>query len=230
MRAVAFAKIAKLIAVAARDAGGDPAFNFQLRVAIDQAKGVNMPKDNIERAIRRGTGEDAAGAIEEVMYEGFGPGGSTLLVKSLTDNRNRSISEIRTAITKNGGTMAGQGSVAWMFEKKGAVTLTWPPLLSKERAGGEVSRDAFELAVIDAGADDIMDDDGILQVLCAPDQLKKVLDAIEHLGINVEGAEMEYRAKELIAIEDADLKQQFEKLMEVLDELEDVDVVFTNVK
>lgn len=235
-RAAKFTKLAKLITVAARDGGGDPAFNFQLRVAIDQAKGENMPKENVERAIKRGTGEDASGSIDEVMYEGFGPGGSALLVKSLTDNRNRSISEIRTAITKNSGTMAGQGSVAWMFEKKGVVTLTWPPLLSKETlptgrqgAGGEVSRDAFELAVIDAGADDILDEGDFLQVLSAPDQLKKVLDVVESLGIKVEGAEIEYRAKELVTIDDVEAKKQFEKLMEVLDELEDVDTVYTNV-
>ncbi|MCX6714358.1 MAG: YebC/PmpR family DNA-binding transcriptional regulator [Candidatus Uhrbacteria bacterium] len=222
MRAVQFGKLGKLITVAARDGGGDPAFNFQLRVAIDQAKEGNMPKDNIERAIKRGTGEDGAGAIVEIIYEGFGPGGSAMLIKSLTDNRNRSISEIRTAITKNNGTMAGQGSVAWMFEKKGVVTIVDPSRVK--------DRDVFELAVIDAGADDIIEDDGLLQVLSPPDQLKKVLDGIEALGVKVDGAEIEYRAKEFVALENAEGKQQFEKLMEVLDELEDVDTVYTNVK
>ena len=229
-RAAKFTKLAKLITVAARDGGGDPTFNFQLRVAIDQAKGENMPKENVERAIRRGTGADGGGTIEEVLYEGFGPGGSALLVKSLTDNRNRSISEIRTAITKNGGTMAGQGSFAWMFEKKGVVTIL-PPLPSRERAGGEgFDRDAFELAAIDAGAEDIVEADGVLQVICPPDQLKKVLDAIEALGIKVDGAEIEYRAKESVVIEEPETRQSFEKLMEVLDELEDVDTVYTNVE
>lgn len=221
MRAVAFGKIAKLITIAARDGGRDPAFNFQLRVAIDQAKIVNMPKENIERAIKRGTGEDAAGNIEEILYEAFGPGGSALLVKSLTDNRNRSISEIRTAITKNGGTMAGQGSVAWMFEKKGVITINEVSTIK--------DRDAFELSVIDAGADDIVEDDGVLQVLCTPDHLKKVLDVIEALHIKIDGAELAYRAKEFVTIEDEEAKKQFEKLMEVLDELEDVDTVYTNV-
>jgi len=221
-RAAKFTKVAKLITIAARDGGGDPAFNFQLRVAIDQAKMVNMPKENIERAIKRGAGDDDGGSIVEILYEGFGPGNSALLIKSLTDNRNRSISEIRTAITKNGGIMGNSGSVAWMFEKKGVVTITDVSTVK--------DRDVFELAVIDAGAEDITEDDGLLQVLCAPDQLKKVLDAIEALQVKVDGAEIEYRAKELVTIEDMETKQSFEKLMEVLDELEDVDTVFTNVK
>lgn len=128
-RAVQFAKLAKLISVAARDGGGDPLFNFALRMAIDSAKSINMPKDNIERAIKNGTGESGGGIIEENLYEGFGLGGSALLIKSLTDNRNRAISEIRTIINKNGGTIGGQGSVAWMFEKKGVVTIASPPPL-----------------------------------------------------------------------------------------------------
>lgn len=222
MRAVQFGKLGKLITVAARDGGGDPAFNFQLRVAIDQAKEGNMPKENIDRAIKRGTGEDGAGTIVEIMYEGFAPGGSALLIKSLTDNRNRSITEIRTAITKNGGVMGNSGSVMWMFDKKGVVTIA--------DASAVKDRDAFELAVIEAGAEDITEEDGVLQVLSAPELLKKVVDAVEVLGIKVDGAELEYRAKELVAIESADVRAQFEKLMEILDELEDVDVVYTNVK
>lgn len=229
-RAAKFTKVAKLITIATRDGGGDPAFNFQLRVAIDQAKMVNMPKENIERAIKRGAGDDDGGSIVEILYEGFGPGNSALLIKSLTDNRNRSISEIRTAITKNGGIMGNSGSVAWMFEKKGVITISWPPLLFKERAGGEVlDRDTLELTAIDAGAEDIVEEDSLLQILCAPDHLKKVLDAIEALQVKVDGAEIEYRAKELVTIEDVETKQSFEKLMEVLDELEDVDTVYTNV-
>lgn len=222
MRAVQFGKIGKLITIAARDGGGDPAFNFQLRVAIDQAKEGNMPKDNIERAIKRGTGEDGGGIIEEIIYEGFGPGGSALLIKSLTDNRNRSITEIRTAITKNGGIMGNQGSVMWMFEKKGVVTIADVSTVK--------DRDGFELAVIDVGAEDISEEDGVLQVISAPEFLKKVVDVIEPLGIKIDGAELEYRAKELVAIENKEVQDQFNKLMEILDELEDVDTVYTNVK
>lgn len=222
MRAAQFTKVAKLISVAAREGGSDPTFNFQLRVAIDQAKGVNMPKDNIERAIKRGAGEDGTTVIEEVMYEGFGPGGSAILVKCLTDNRNRSVAEVKHMTSKNGGTIGAQGSVMWMFEKKGVVTITD---LSQVK-----DKDTFELSVIDAGADDIVEEEEILQVLCAPEQLKKVLDAIEQIGIKVDGAEMEYRAKELLTITDTEAKKQFETLMEVLNELEDVDTVYTNVK
>ena len=221
-RASQFTKVSKLITVAARDGGGDPAFNFQLRVAVDQAKMVNMPKENIDRAIKRGTGEDGAGTIVEIMYEGFAPGGSALLIKSLTDNRNRSITEIRTAITKNGGVMGNSGSVMWMFDKKGVVTIADATIVK--------DRDTFELAVIDVGADDITEEDGVLQVISAPELLKKVVDAIEPLGIKIDGAELEYRAKELVAIENKETQDQFDKLMEILDELEDVDTVYTNVK
>lgn len=221
-RAVQFAKIAKLISVAAQGGGGDPSFNFALRMAIDSAKSVNMPKDNIDRAIKNGTGESGTGTIVENLYEGFGPGGSALLIKSLTDNRNRAISEIRTIINKNGGTIGGQGSVAWMFEKKGVVTITDPSTIP--------NRDEFDLAMIDMGADDLVEDGGVLQVLCASDHLKKVTDAIEAMNIKVDGAEIEYRAKELIAIENPEVLVHFEKMMEALDELEDVDTVYTNVK
>jgi YebC/PmpR family DNA-binding regulatory protein len=221
-RAAKFTKVAKLITIAARDGGGDPTFNFQLRVAIDQAKVVNMPKENIERAIKRGSGDGDGGSIVEILYEGFGPGNSALLIKSLTDNRNRSISEIRTAITKNGGIMGNSGSVAWMFEKKGVITVADVSTVK--------DHDAFELAVIDASAEDILEEDDFMQIICPPDHLKKVLDVMEGLGIKIDGAEIEYRAKELMTLEEGETKQQFEKLMEVLDELEDVDTVFTNVK
>jgi len=221
-RAVQFAKIAKLISVAARDGGGDPAFNFALRMAIDQGKAVNMPKDNIERAIKRGTGESAGGTIEENLYEGFGPGNTAILIKSLTDNRNRAVSEIRTVVNKLGGTIGGQGSVAWMFEKKGVVTITDASVIH--------DRDAFELSVIDAGADDLVESGGVLQILCAPEKLKKVSDAVELIGVKVDGAEIEFRAKEEMEISDTEAKTQFEKMMEMLDELEDVDCVYTNVK
>lgn len=222
VRSSQFAKLAKLITVAARDGGGDPSFNFQLRVAIDQAKAVNLPKDNIDRAIKRGTGAEGAGAIEEIIYEGFGPGGTALIIKSLTDNRNRSICEIRTAVNKHEGIMGNLGSVMWMFEKKGVLTIADASIID--------DHDTFELAVIDAGAEDIKEEDGVMQVICPPDQLKKVLDAIEGLKLKVDGAEIEFRAKELMSINDPETQKAFDKLMDILDELEDVDVVYTNVR
>ena len=221
-RAVVFAKFSKTISVAARSGGTDPAFNFQLRVAVDQAKEVNMPKENILRAIKKGSGEDGSAVIEEVIYEGFGPGGTAILVKCLTDNRNRSVAEVKHTTSKNGGSIGAQGSVMWMFEKKGIVYIAD---LSQIK-----DRDTFELSVIEAGADDMIESEDGLEVLCAPDQLKKVLDAIETLGIKIDGADIEYRAKELVSIADSEIQNQFDQLMEALDDLEDVDVVYTNVK
>ncbi len=221
-RAAVFAKFAKTIAVAARAGGSDPSFNFQLRVAVDQAKEVNMPKENILRAIKKGSGEDGGEAIEEVIYEGFGPAGSAILVKCLTDNRNRSVAEVKNAAAKNGGIIGAQGSVMWMFEKKGIVTIADVSQIK--------DRDTFDLAVIEAGADDIIAEEEYLEVLSAPDQLKKVLDAIESQTLKVDGAEMEYRAKELVTLSSAEDIAQFEKLMIALDDLEDVDTVYTNVK
>jgi len=220
VRASQFTKLAKLITVAARDGGGDPTFNFSLRVAIDQAKRANVPKENIERAIKRGSGLDGAGAIIEIVYEALGPGGSAFLIKSLTDNRNRSISEIRTVVQKNGGTMAGQGSVLWMFEKKGVITITDPSSVE--------DRDAFELSVIDAGAEDILEEEHFLQLICPPDQLKQVLDVVESMQIQADGAEIEYRAKESVKMSEAD-QETCQKLLDLLDELEDVDTVYTNI-
>ncbi len=146
-RANIFAKLAKNITVAAKDGGGDPAFNFKLRMAVDAAKSVSLPRENIERAIQRGTGGGEGGVLEEVIYEGFGPGGVAFLVVCLTDNRNRTVAEVKTAAAKNGGTIGAVGSVMWMFEKKGIVSF--------ENTSSVKDRDAFELAMIEAGADDV---------------------------------------------------------------------------
>lgn len=218
-----FTKLAKAITIAAKEGGGsDVDFNFQLRVAVDSAKVANMPKDNIDRAIKRGTGEGSdAGQIEEVIYEGYGPGGSALLIKCLTDNRNRSVAEVKHTTSRLGGNIGEQGSVMWMFEKKSVITFLDPTTVG--------DRERFELAIIDAGAEDIKEDDGILQVIGTATDLKKLLDAVEALGLKPDGAEIEYLAKDSLVLSDDD-HAKLEKITDALDELEDVDVVYTNEK
>lgn len=219
-RSSLFTKLSKTITVAAREGGGDPSFNFSLRVAIDAAKAANMTKDKIEHAIARGTGAGGEVIIEEVIYEGFAPGNIAILIKCLTDNRNRTVADLKHLVSKNGGSIGGVGSVMWMFDKKGVVTILDQSLIS--------DRDAFELTVIDAGAQDIQDNDGVLQIICLVPDLKKVTEAIEASGLKPDGAEIEYLAKDTITIDSAGQKQ-LDNFLEVLDEYDDVDSVYTNL-
>jgi YebC/PmpR family DNA-binding regulatory protein len=219
-RAGAFSKLAKNITVAARDGGGDPAFNFKLRMAVDAAKAVSMPRDNIERAIARGTGGGEGGVIEEVVYEGFGPGGVAMVVVCLTDNRNRSVADVKTAASKNGGSIGASGSVMWMFEKKGVVSIMDASTIK--------SRDAFDLAMIDAGADDIQEMDGGLRVLCSIPALQSVVAAVNAQGATLGVAAIEYVAKTTTEVTDNAVADELVKFIEIIDDLDDVDAVYTN--
>jgi YebC/PmpR family DNA-binding regulatory protein len=215
-----FSKLAKNIAVAARDGGGDPSFNFKLRVAIDAAKAVNMPKDNIERAVARGAGGGEGATLEEIVYEGFGPGGVAVLVQCLTDNRNRTAADVKTLVSKAGGSIGAPGSVMWMFEKKGVVGLANQSLVS--------DRDSFELAMIDAGAEDIIFSEEGIQVVCDQKDLKKVVEATEALGLKPGGANLEFVAKTTTKIESPEVQKQIEEFVSRVEENDDVDAVFTN--
>ena len=216
-RAALFTKMARVITVAAREGGGDPSFNFKLRSAIDQALEANLPKDNIDRAIKKGTGEIASDRIEEIVYEGFGPGGTAIMVEALTDNRNRTSSNLKHAFSIGGGNMAGSGAVQWMFERKGIVRLK----------SGKPGDDA-ELALIDAGADDIVAEDGEAAVYSAPEAVARVRDAAEKAGLTVGGIGFEWLAKEKAPELDAETKEKLEGLLESLDEDEDVNALYTN--
>lgn len=218
-RAGVFSKLVKNITVAARE-GGDPTFNFKLRMAVEAAKAVSVPKDNIDRAILRGTGGGEAGAIEEMIYEGFAPGGVAMLVVCLSDNRNRAVSEVKLAATKAGGTIGASGSVMWMFEKKGIVTVA--------DASSIKDRDAFDLAVIDAGAEDIDADGDTVQAVCEVKDLQKVAAAVEATGVKPDGVSIEYVAKQTTSVPDAAAKEQLDKCVEALEDLDDVDAVYTN--
>lgn len=207
-RAGAFSKLAKNITVAAREGGSDPSFNFKLRMAVDAAKAVSMPKDNIDRAIQRGAGGGEGGSIEEVVYEGFGPGGVAVLVVCLTDNRNRTVSEVKLAASKAGGSIGASGSVMWMFEKKGVVR----------------ARIVDEMSLIEAGAEDIVPLDDLTEIVCEVKDLQKVASAAG----GVENAAIEYVAKNRTVVSDSETKETLDAFVEALENLDDVDAVFTN--
>ncbi|TSC84303.1 MAG: hypothetical protein G01um101413_598 [Parcubacteria group bacterium Gr01-1014_13] len=219
IRSSQFTKMAKLIAVAARS-GGDPTMNFSLRLAIEKAKEVGMPKDNIERAIKRGTGELEGAQIEEVVYEGYGPGGVAVLVKCLTDNKNRTVSDIKHIFSIHGGSMAGAGSVMWMFAQMGVIVV--------EKDKIETKRDDFDLKMIEAGAEDISED-GNLEIKTKIENFQKVLSAVKEMGIEPTESGLQWVAKDKVSVSD-EVGQQLGKLFEEFDENDDVEDYFTNAE
>ena len=217
-RGVIFTKMAKNITVAAREKGGDPSANFTLRMAIDKARSVNMPADNIERAIKRGAGGADGAQIETLVYEGFGPAKSQFIVRCLSDNKNRTASEIRHLFSKFGGSF---GSVAWNFSDKGVIRVT-----NESLAGKKI--DDFELELIDAGADDIIKEEEGVTIYTKPADLDKVKTFLDQKNITAEEAQVESVAKEEqnLSTDDSDKVQAF---IDALDEHEDVDEYYTNV-
>jgi YebC/PmpR family DNA-binding regulatory protein len=212
-----FTKLIKEITIAARIGGGDPEGNPRLRKAIADAKEVNMPADNIKRAVQKGTGELEGGQIEELHYEGYGPGGVAMIVDVVTDNRNRTVSEIRHVFSKNGGNMGEAGSVAWMFHKKGYIAL------EKSKADEET----LMTLAIDAGADDFASDEAIYEIYTSPEAFDKVLTAVKAKGLQPQTAEISMIPQNYIKVE-GKTAQQLVKLMEALEEHDDVQHVYAN--
>src|SRR5579859_1168461 len=215
-RGKSFTRIIKEIMIAARN-GGDPDMNPRLRTAITAAKGVSMPSDNIKKAIMRGTGELEGGQIDEVMFEGYGPGGAAVLVMVATDNRNRTVSEIRHMFSKNGGNLGEQGSVAWMFERKSQIMF---PL---EKA----SEDQLMSIVLDAGADDLRNDGESWEVLSPPEAHDAVLQALAKAGIETTSAQIAMVPKNLLKLEGKNAGAML-RLSESLEEHDDVQNVYSN--
>ena len=212
-----FTKLARAIQVAARDGGGDPAGNPALANAVEKAKDARMPKDNIERAIAKGTGADSdAEAIEEVVYEGYGPGGVAILVDALTDNRNRTGAEVRHAFSSSGGSLGEPGSVAWTFEKKGSLVAD----------GSRYSEDDL-LPAIDAGAEDLSLDGDVWEVVTAPADLQAVREALEQAGVELDSAELVMRPTTRTPVDDGDVPRLM-RLIETLEEHDDVQAVHAN--
>lgn len=219
-RGAIFTKIGNLITIAAREKGGDPTTNFSLRMAMDKAKTANMPKDNIERAIKRGTGELGGEQIEELVYEGIGPAKAQFVVKVLTNNKNRSASEIRHIFTKYGGSL---GAVMWNFNKAGVLTINNEELKIKN-----LDNEEFELELIEAGADDIKKEEEGLTIMTKVEDLQKMKKFLDEKQIKTESAEIEYIAKEEVELKSDD-KEKMEKFIEELEENEDVADYYTNV-
>ena len=204
-----FTRLAREITLAAREGGGDPEINFSLRLAVDKAKSANMPKDNIERAIKRGTGELKGEDLEEVVYEGYGPNGVAFLVQVLTDNKNRTVADVRRVLTRQGGTLAEAGAVAWQFERKGYIAIA---------PDGTDEDTIFEIAV-EAGAEDIVFGDDLIEVYAELEYFQAVRQALEDAGIQFETAELAMIPKTTMQLEE----KQTLQVMAVIDALEDLD-------
>ncbi len=216
-RGAQFSKLTRAITVAARDGGGDPVGNSALDLAIRKAKEASMPKDNIERAIAKGTGAGGeADAIEAVLYEGYAPGGVAVLVEALTENRNRTGADIRHIFSKNGGSLGEPGSVAYLFDKKGTLVID----------GERYSEDDLMVAV-EAGAEDISTDEGVFEVVTEPADFHGVRKALEDAGVEVQSAELAYRASSLVPVEEGDAGRLM-KLLELLEDNDDVGAVHAN--
>jgi YebC/PmpR family DNA-binding regulatory protein len=212
-----FTRLIKELTVAARSGGGDPDMNPRLRTIIAEAKANNMPRENIERAIRRGTGEEPGVSYEEIMYEGYGPGGVALLIQTLTDNKNRTVGEVRHLLGKYNGNLAAENSVAWMFTRKGQV------VVEKDKADEEKLLNA----ALDAGADDVNDDGSVWEVVSAPELFEAVREAIKGLGLEPASAEVAMIPQNYIKLQGKEAQQML-KLMEALDDHDDVQHVWAN--
>jgi YebC/PmpR family DNA-binding regulatory protein len=212
-----FTQLIKEITVAARSGGGDVNGNARLRKAITDAKAANMPNDTIERATRRGTGEEEGVHYEEITYEGYGPGGVAVMVESMTDNRNRTVAEIRHIFSKNGGNFGESGSVGWIFQKKGYIVVD---------KASKPEEELFELA-IEAGADDLRDDEDNFEIITSPEDFETVVSAVKSAGIEPQVAEIEMMPQNYVKLEGQEARQML-KLMEALEDHDDVQKVSAN--
>ncbi len=218
-RGALFTKVAREISVAARQGGGDPDANYRLRLAVEKARSVNMPSDNIKRTIDKAVGGGEAEQYEEIVYEGYGPGGVAVLVEAATDNRNRTAAEVRSIFTKAGGQLAGSGAVAWQFEPRG--------LIAVNRDGG-IDADEVALTAIDAGAEDVdTDDPESIGIYTSPADLERVRKALDGAGVAVDSAENTMVAKQTVELDSARARQAL-RLVELLEDLEDVQRVTAN--
>ena len=216
-----YSKYGRLITIAVKEGGGsgDPEKNSKLKTMIEQAKGANMPKENIERAIKRGTGELAGESLESVSYEGFGPGGIALVIDGITDNTNRTLGEIKSILNQNGGKMAGEGAVRWMFERKGSITVT---------TEGKTKED-LELLAIELGAEDVRANGDKIDIYTKSEDLEGVKKELEAKQIKIESSAIEFVAKEEVTISEKE-KEQAQRLFEALDENDAVNEIYSNIK
>lgn len=213
-----FTKLGREITVAARDGGGDPVANFRLRLAIQRARENNMPMDTIERAIKRGTGGGEGASLEEITYEGYGAGGAAIMVEALTDNRNRAAAEIRSVFTRHGGSLGETGCVSWLFDSRGVISID----------PGKQDPEELALIAIDAGAEDVKVDDGSVEIYTEPGDLEKVRQALEASKVAVSSAEVSMVPKTTVSLDPKGTITVM-KLIERLEELDDVQKVYSNI-
>ena len=212
-----FTKLTREIIIAAREGGGDPGGNFRLRLAVQKARDSNMPLDNIDRAIKKGTGDLEGGSLIEMVLEGYGPSGMAVLVSALTDNRNRTVQEVRSTFTRHGGSMGESGCVSWIFESRGVININ----------AENVDADELALTAIDLGAEDVQVESGIVEVYTKPDTLEKVRAALEVKNIAIESSELQMVPKTLVKLEEKAATQAL-KLLDKLEEIDDVQNVYSN--
>lgn len=219
----AFSKVTREITVAARG-GGDPEFNSKLRLAIEKAKSINLPANNIERAIKKGTGELEGAKLEEILLEAYGPGGIAIVIEGITDNKNRALGEIKQILNQNNGKLVGEGSVKWLFERKGCL------IVNRERQNEDLrDKEKIELKVIEAGAQDIYWRGDLLDIYTKPEELEKVKKSLEEKSIKIESASLDWVAKDLVQVPEKD-REACQKLFEALDENEAVQEIYSNLK
>lgn len=216
-RGKVFSKLARILTLTAKETGGDPGKSPKLRVAIEKAKEANMPKENVERAIKKGTGELEGESLEEFIFEGYGPAGTAVIIEGITDNKNRALGDIKNILADNHGKMVGEGAIRWMFERKGIIIIP---------AEGK-NKESLELIAIEAGADDLNISDNVLEVFTKPENLDSVKKALEAKQIKIESANIGWSAKEKTTISDTD-KAKCEKLFEELDENDAVQEIYSN--
>jgi YebC/PmpR family DNA-binding regulatory protein len=218
VRSKLFTKIAREVIVAAKEGGGNPDSNLRLKLAVQKARENSMPADNIKRAIQRGTGEVDGASYEETSWEGYGPAGVAVLVSCLTDNRNRTVAELRNIFSKCGGNLGESGCVAWMFEQMGLIQIP----------GDKADEDTVMMATMDAGAEDIRIEGDTIDVLCRPADLSQVRDAVAAAGIEYSSAEVTMLPKSTVKIEDSKEANQILRLLDALDDNDDVQQVYAN--
>jgi len=219
-----FSKMARLIEVAVRQGGPNPETNAKLRMAIELAKSYNVPSENIERAIKRATGEIEGGKLEEVSFEALGPGGIAMIIEGITDNKNRTLNEIKQVLSRFNGKLASEGSLKWMFERKGCITINLKNQNSKFK-----NKEELELIAIEAGAEDLYWYDDNLDIYCDVKDLEKVKEELKKRGIKIDSATLDWKPKEMVDLDEKKKKECLE-LFEALDELDSVQEIFSNLK
>lgn len=220
-----FSKLSRQISIAVREKGGDMEANSSLKMAVEKSKEFNMPKENVERAIKRGTGELEGEKLEEIIFEALGPCGVSIIIEGITDNKNRAMAEIRQILIQNQGKLVGEGAVKWLFERKGCITLR----ITNSDELRIKDKERLELAAIEAGAEDVSWQDDVLEIYTKPEEIEMAKKNLEQKEIKIDSASLNWQAKEMLELSDKE-KESCQKLFEELDELDSVQEIYANIQ